>query len=176
LPKTIFLNLQQYCKNNKFRIVQAGDKSFSMLETPKFTLDYLQIQGYNIIFSFIRSAYKGFDDDLRIHSDGIIMNKKTDLASVLYINEPDGVTPNGTALYSHHIHGQSFPIDATEEEFNRLLLEDSNNISLWKQNDYIASFPNRLLTYSANMFHSKVPKEITEGIRIVLVVFYSKNT
>lgn len=176
LPSTIFSKLQEYCNINEFKIVDVGDKKFSMLETPDFALNFLQIEGYKVIFSFIRSAYKGFDNDFRIHSDGIIMNQKTDLASVLYINEPDGVTPNGTAMYSHHIHGKFLPKDATEEEFNRLLLEDSNDLSLWEQNDYISAFPNRLLTYSANLFHCKVPKEINDGVRIVLVVFYSKNS
>src|SRR5690606_14328916 len=117
--------------------------------------------------------HRNFDTDFRIHADGIIMNEKTDLASVLYISESN--TPNGTAFWQHHKHGKSLPADVTEQEFNRLLTEDSNDLSKWKQIGFVQNVPNRLLTYNANHFHSKFPSLIDSGERIVLVTFYKKS-
>ena len=94
--------------------------------------------------------------------------------SVLYINDPKGVSENGTAFYSHHIHGNSLSDNAKEEEYNRLILEDSNNESKWKLTDFVESKPNRLLSYNSSLFHSKYPKQIKTGTRIVLVAFYKK--
>ena len=71
LPKEVFLELQNYCEINKFLIITAGEKQFSVLDIPANIYSYLEIKGYKRIFSFIRSAYNGFDDDIRIHADNI---------------------------------------------------------------------------------------------------------
>ena len=175
LTPQLFKLLQQYCKDNKFTIQKGGEKEFCVLPTPQELLPLLQLNGHSIILSFIRKAYKGFDDDLRIHNDYIIQGEKTAFASVLYINDPQGVTPNGTSFYSHHKYGLNAPEDMTNEEFDRLILEDSNDESKWERLDYISAIPNRLITYDASLFHSKYPKEITEGQRVVLVIFYKKD-
>lgn len=174
LPEEKFKNLQKYCDQNDFRIYEAGDKLFSILKTPSDIIGPLLETGYKLILTFIREAYDGFDNSARIHADGIINNQKCDLAKVLYINNPDYVTPNGTAFWEHHKLGPELPEDVTDEEFNRLLIEDSNNLDLWKQTDFVESKPNRLLTYNANCFHSKWPCNIDKGKRIVLVAFFSK--
>lgn len=174
LPKNTFSRLQEYCKLNKFEIITAGDKQFSVLEVPENIKTYLQKDGYQIILTFIRSAWDSFDNDIRIHCDWDIMGQRTSLASVLYINELDGVTKNGTAFYTHHLHGKELSECSTEEEYNRLILEDSNDESKWLKTDYVESKPNRLLTYNSNLFHSKFPKQIKNGTRVVCVVFYKK--
>lgn len=174
LSKEEFWDLQYYCDSNLFQIVSFPGKSFSALATPQHMYDKLKIEGHEIILTFIRSAYKGFDEDIRIHADNIIDGHKTSMASVLYINNEYGVTPNGTAFWSHMTYGKDLPVNCTEEEFNDVILKDSNDRSKWVFNDYISSRPNRLLTYDANYFHSKFPAEITEGIRKVLVTFYKK--
>lgn len=170
-----FKDLQEYCESNEFNLVNAGDKDFSVLPVPDNVLRVLREREPNqdISLSFIRRAFKGFDDELRIHCDGIIANRKTSKASVLYINKNKGVTPNGTAFYKHTIHGERLSKDASEEEFNRLINKDSNNISKWKKVSFVESKENRLLTYDANLFHSKYPSSIEEGERVVLVCFYS---
>ncbi len=175
LPNMLFGYLQNYCKHSDFQIVDAGDKQFSVLPVPDEVLPFLQKEGHEIILTFIRRAWKDFDTDMRAHCDGIIMNKQTSLASVLYINDNEGVTPNGTRFYSHVIHGESFPENGPEEEFNRLILEDSNNLDKWTKVSEVSSKPNRLLTYESNLFHSKFPNAIEEGTRIVLVVFYESK-
>jgi len=174
LDKNIFSELQDYTEKTEFNVVTAGDKQFSTLEVPKHIYPLIEMDGYDITLAFIRRAYNGFDEEMRVHCDGIIMNKKTDYASVLYINKAEGVTSNGTAFYEHKVHGPKLDKE-DEAEFNRLILEDSNDSSKWKLTDFISSKPNRLLTYKASLFHSKFPNKISEGVRVVLVVFYSKS-
>ena len=174
LPQELFQKLTDYCKQSEFQLINVGEKDFLILPTPPEIINHLQKSGHEIILTFIRKAHKEFDTDFRIHADGIINNQKTDLASVLYISESQ--TPNGTAFWRHHKHGKSLPADATEQEFNRLLTEDANDLEKWKAIGFVQNVPNRLLTYNANNFHSKFPSVIQSGERIVLVTFYKKKT
>lgn len=174
LPKNLFYALQDICENTKFDIVKLGDKQFSIMDTPMDIIPFFQIPGHEIVLTFIRDAYPGFDNDMRIHADNIIQGHKTSFASVLYINNPHGVTPNGTAFWEHEKHGLQLQDDVSNEEFDRLITEDSNNLSKWTQNAYVGAIPNRLVTYNSQQFHSKVPAKIEIGRRIVLVVFYKK--
>lgn len=173
LPEGLFQELSDYCKQKEFQLVNVGEKQFLVLPTPPIITEYLQIPEHEIILTFIRKAHKEFDTDIRVHADGIINNEKTHLAAVLYISESN--TPNGTAFWQHHKHGKSLPADVTEQEFNRLLTEDSNDLSKWKSICFVQNVPNRLLTYNSNHFHSKFPSLIDSGERIVLVTFYKKS-
>ena len=173
--KELFAMLQEYCRVNKFQIIKAGTKEFCTLPTPPQIIPLLEIPNHSIILTFIRKAYKGFDSDLRIHCDHYIQGEKSALASVLYINEPEGVTPNGTAFWKHEKYGLQAPEDLSDTEFDRLITEDANDESKWERLDYISAVPNRMVTYSSNLFHSKYPKEIEEGQRTVLVIFYKKD-
>lgn len=174
LPENTFNRLQYYCESNKFDIITAGDKQFSVIDIPENIYPYLEIEGYKRVFSFIRSAYNGFDEEARIHADNIIMGERVSLASVLYINSPEGVTENGTSFFKHHLHGKELSECISEEEYNRMILEDSNNLDKWVQTDCIESKPNRLLKYNSQFFHSKSPDRIEKGVRIVLASFYKK--
>jgi hypothetical protein len=167
-----FKELQDYCNNNPFQVVEFSGKSFSVLATPSNLYDDLKIYGHEIVLSFIRSAYRGFDSNMWIHADNIVNGKRIDIASVLYID--DEPIENGTAFWDHYIYGKKLPEDCSEDDFNNVLLRDADNKTAWVKRDYISSRPNRLLTYDANYFHSKYPAEITEGIRKVLVTFYTK--
>lgn len=173
LETSTFDALKEYCKSD-FEIVKMGEKDFSVLQTPKDLLPLLKVEGHDLILSFIRSAHKDFDTDLRIHADHIINGDKAVLASVLYIGDDD-ITPNGTAFYTHTKYGRQLPSDVSKEEFDRMIVEDSNDISKWVMTDFISAVPNRLLMYDANMFHSKYPKKIEKGVRKVLVNFYRKS-
>ncbi|WP_395073835.1 hypothetical protein [Flavobacterium sp.] len=175
LTEKVFKELQEYCKENEFKIVKVGDKEFSVLDTPESVIKFFKIDGYELILSFIRNAFEGFDNKSRIHADNIINGHKVSLASVLYINEQLGTTPNGTCFYKHHIHGLELTSSVTNEEFDRLLTEDANDERKWEKTDVVRSYPNRLLKYNAQLFHGKFPNEITHGERIVLVCFYTKN-
>jgi len=175
LPDETFRELQNYCREKEFETVVVGSKEFSVLETPDNVIPFLQQPGHEIILSFIRQANELIDTKLNIHADGIIQGQISSLASVLYINDSQGVTKNGTAFWYHEKHGYKLPNDCSIQEFNRLLTEDANDIEKWKQLDYLKAKQNRLLTYPSNYFHSKWPQQITEGTRIVLVTFYKKT-
>lgn len=94
---------------------------------------------------------------------------------MLYINPKSNASENGTAFWEHHTHGVELPKDVTNEEFDRLITEDSNDLSKWTFRSVYYSEPNKLLTYSSNLFHSKYPAKITHGERIVLVAFYKNK-
>jgi len=174
LPEEDFYQLQWYCDKEEFKAVKSGEKEFSVIDVPEVLNQALQIEGYTMIFSFIRRAYKGFDNDLRVHADNIINGSKTSLAAVLYINHPFGVTENGTAFYEHHKYGRELPKDISDQEFDRLLTDDSNDHTKWTMKSFISSEPNRLLIYNSNYFHAKWPAEIEDGTRIVLAAFYQE--
>jgi hypothetical protein len=175
LPEEVFQKLRTYCKENEFKIHKRGEKEFRVLPTPDFLLEYLQIPDHELHLTFIRSANKDFDIDMRIHADNIIEGKKTALASVLYISTPAETSANGTAFWKHNIHGTKLPIDVTNEEFDRLIIEDSNDLDKWLLEDIVWAEPNRQVVYDSNSFHSKWPNKIDVGTRIVLVCFYTKN-
>jgi hypothetical protein len=175
LPKPLFKELQKYCKENEFQVVQAGEKQFSVLPVPQEVYPFLELPGYEIIFTFIRNAHKDFDNEERIHCDGVIMGKKTAKAAVLYINDSQGVSQNGTKFYSHEKYGRVLPDDVDDAEFDRLIVEDSADKTKWTQVRWVESKPNRLLRYSSSRFHGKYPAQIKKGVRIVLVAFYSKT-
>jgi hypothetical protein len=175
LPEQLFNELQRYCNDNEFQIVKAGEKEFSVLEVPQDIIPYLQLAGHSIILTFIRSAYKGFDDTQRHHADNIIEGQKTAMASVLYINQKEGVTPNGTLFLNHILYGSELTEGVSNEVFDDIIENDSMDESCWTENARVYSKPNRLVTYSANQFHGKFPNEIEEGVRQVLVIFYKKD-
>ncbi|WZE63632.1 minor coat protein [Maribacter phage Panino] len=172
-----FKRLQEYCRQD-FYVKRAGTedewKEFLVLDTPKWLRSELEMDGYEIILSFIRKAHSEFDTEPRIHSDGIIMDRHVDMASVLYINDSEGVTPNGTSFYDHAFFGGHLPKNVSGEVYNDVL-RDSNVIEFWEQKDKIYAEPNRLLTYPAQKFHAKFPSKIEKGERIVCVTFYAEK-
>ena len=174
LDKEDFEWLQDYCDKTEFQYINGGDKEFLAINTPERILEHLEIVGYDIIFSFIRKAHKDFDNDHRIHSDGIILGHYTHMASVIYLNDEDGVTPNGTMFYEHEEHGKGLPENVSPEVYDKVL-GDSNKIGMFEERDRIYSKPNRALNYDASLFHAKFPKVIEKGERIVLVTFYTEN-
>lgn len=174
LPDPIFSELQKYCGEEEFLIVSVGGKEFSTLPVPETILPYIQVQDFELTLTFVRSAYQGFDFDLRVHADSTINGKPTNLALVLYINNPEGVTKNGTAFWDHEIYGNKLP-KVSDAEFDRLLTEEANDLMKWNKTDFVTSQPNKALFYDASLFHSKWPKEIKKGVRKVLVAFYTKK-
>lgn len=172
LPQELFEELQDYCLNTNFERVQSGEKEFDFLKVPDNILPYLKEDKHELIVTFIRRALPDFDTDLRVHADNIIQGEKTALAKVLFINPKGNASENGTAFWEHITHGLELPKDVTNEEFDRLITEDSNDWKKWNIRQVFHSEPNKLLTYSSNLFHSKYPAKITHGERIVLVAFY----
>ena len=174
LPDETFRELQNYCLEKDFETVVVGGKEFSVLETPDNIIPFLKQPGHKITLTFIRQANELIDTKLNIHADGIIQGQISSLASVLYINDSQGVTENGTAFWEHEKHGYKLPSDCSIQEFNRLLTEDANDIEKWEQLGFYRSKQNRLLTYPSNYFHSKWPQKIESGRRVICVSFYKK--
>lgn len=174
LPPELFAELQKYAQETQFTIVEKGDKKFSVLPTPDYVLPYLEMPGHEIILTFIREATPSFNTSPSIHCDSIIEGRKPSFAAVLYLNETDTVSPNGTAFFSHWKHGYFAPDDLSPEEFDRLLIEDADDKTQWLKLDYISARPNRILVYPSNYFHAKFPAKIDFGVRRVLVAFYTR--
>lgn len=175
LPQHIFLKLKKFISNTDFKIIDIGaNRKISVIETPQFVTNFLKVENHKLITSFLRESNDGFDNQLNIHADNLIKSEKIALASVLYINEINQATANGTAFYKHEKYGEKLPEDISDEEYNRMLLEDANDKTKWICYHHIASIPNKLLTYDARLFHAKYPLNIDKGNRIVMVNFYSK--
>ena len=130
LPEEEFKALQEYCDNNLFEIVNFPGKSFSVLYPPSSIYNYLHMDGYEMVLSIVRSAYKGFDTNLWIHADNIVQGKKIDVASVLYINDDEDVTENGTAFWDHYIYGNKLSKDCSDADFDNILLKDADRQDL----------------------------------------------
>ena len=166
-------------KNNANIEVVVGEKSFyiqpaseEFVEVVCNVLSEKEKKSIQPILSFFRCATDKLDNDLRIHSDYIIEGVKPDRACVLYMSKSELEDLNGTAFWEHEHYGQSLPKDVSHEEFDRMILEDSNDITKWKLKSVIGNNENRLVSYPSNYFHSKYPATAWEKGRYVFVMFY----
>jgi hypothetical protein len=92
---------------------------------------------------------------------------------VLFISEDGYGDLNGTAFWEHYKHGEKFN-NISPEEYNRLLIEDSNDRDKWLLKSVIGHKQNRVLSYPCNYFHSKYPNAFVNS-RKVFVMFYKVN-
>ncbi len=69
-----------------------------------------------------------FETDYGIRVYNIINGKLTSLVSVLYINSEDEVTESEIVTWIQYKYGTDLPINISEQEFDRLLIEDSNEL------------------------------------------------
>jgi len=164
----------------EFTEVMVGDKSFHVqMPTGQFASmvedKISMIEGSKItnILSFFRLATDEIDTDWRIHSDLKINGTQPDRAVVLFMSPPDPDRDlNGTAFWSHIEYGHKLPSGTDDSEFDRMILEDANDITMWKLNSVIGHMENRLISYPASYFHSKYPNIAWGRKRIVYVMFY----
>jgi hypothetical protein len=133
-----------------------------------------EIEGNNItsVLSFFREARWCQDDDWRIHNDSIINGEQPDRALVLFISDIEELGLNGTAFWEHNELGDIFSGD--ENDFNNILINDSNSPELWTLRTVIGHKKNRILSYPCSYFHSKYPNKFTNS-RKVFVMFYKVN-
>jgi len=176
LPEALLAITQELAYTSNYSIAELGNgKQLHYIQTPMELLEYLEIPDHDIVLTFIRKADKNTDNLPNIHADNIINGEKIVKAGVLYLNKSSSCSPNGTAFWKNVKYGVSLPSDVTNEEYDRLLTEESNDLSFWERTEFIENIENRFVLYPANMFHSKFPFVIEEGSRIVLVVFYSSK-
>ena len=124
------------------------------------------------ILGFFRVSNDILDTNWRIHSDLKIEGQQPDRALVLYISPRIINELHGTALWEHKIYGKSLPDNTTDEEFDRLITKESENLDAWTLNSVIGYKQNRAISYPANYFHSKYPNKSWKSGREVFVMFY----
>lgn len=167
-----FLNKDQ----SEYERVDTVDKSY-WVKYP--TQDFIKIICDKIskiedcevtnVLSFFREARWNQDDDWRIHNDSLIYGEQPDRAAVLFISDIEELGLNGTAFWEHKELGDTF--SGNEEEFNTMIVVDSNYPELWTLRSVIGHKKNRLISYPCNYFHSKYPNKFTNS-RKVFVMFY----
>jgi hypothetical protein len=162
---------------DEFQEVKTPGKSFWVKvpsdEFTKLVCDKIsKIENTSVepILCFFREAKERQDTDWRIHNDSIIEGQRPDRAIVLYISENNYCDLNGTAFWEHWKHGDKFE-NVSNEEQDRLLLEDSNDKDKWILKSVVGHKQNRLVSYPCNYFHSKYPAEFLNS-RKVFVMFY----
>ena len=64
------------------------------------------------------------------------------------------------------------PVILTNEEFDRMIIKESENLDMWTLNSVIGYNQNRAISYPANYFHSKYPNKSWKSGREVFVMFY----
>ena len=179
LPEKVVKQMENYLVD--FKEVDTGDKKFWVMDALPAFVDYVTQKISNIfkgieieeVFSFYRIATDKIDTDWRIHCDSIINDKLPDRAAVIYLSDSELTEPHGTALWEHHKHGDSLDWeDLSTKEFDRLLLEDVNDVSKFKLKSLIGYKKNRFVTYPCNYFHSKYPNYGWESGRKIFVIFY----
>ena len=124
------------------------------------------------ILGFFRVSNDVLDTNWRIHSDLNVEGQKPDRALVLYISPRKIDDLHGTALWEHKKYGKSLPNNVTNEEFDRVIIKESENLDVWTLNSVIGYNQNRAISYPANYFHSKYPNKSWKSGREVFVMFY----
>ncbi len=163
---------------NNFQEVDTGEKKFWVMDVPDNILNIFcerikLIEGKTpeVLLSMFRISDNERDIDWRIHCDGIINNDVPKRAAIFYISKSKYNSLHGTAFWEHKKYGDYLNNDKLEN-FNKLLLKDSNNLEVWNLKSVIGYKRNRLLSYSANYFHSKYPNKSWQSGRKILVIFY----
>jgi len=177
LPKNLLKAI--LADENKYNEHQTPGKSFWVKEPSSMFIEYItdrisDIEGSKIsnILCFFRQAKEHQDTDWRIHNDSIIQGEQPDRALVLFLSQDNYDGLNGTAFWKHKTYGDTYP-GGSLDDFNKLLIEDSNDISKWDLKTVIGHKTNRLISYPCEYFHSKYPNEFKKS-REVMVMFYKK--
>ena len=184
LDQDLFSYVKDYIKKSKWKTITIGpEDSFNFdikyIEPEQKFVKYIQAwlqvierADVNILRSFFRKSNNKYDTEWRIHNDSLVDGVKPDRALVFYINKNKEDYQNGTAFWKHHKHGYELN-DYDIEEFNRLLIEDSNDLNKWTLDTVVNHKENRLVSYPCNYFHIKYPDKIKN--RTVFVAFYTSK-
>ena len=179
LEENIYESVYQHLSDNEFVKVEVGDKPFWVQYTNEefdnLILDKLsKIDGVKreCLLGFFRVATEEFDTDWRIHADSKVGDIRPERALVLYISPSTKEGLHGTAFWKHKDVGYKMPEDTSDEEANRFLLEEANNLDNWELHSVVGYRPNRAVMYPSVYFHSKYPNTGWKEGRMVYVMFY----
>lgn len=180
LPNDLFHGIKAYLNKNEFQTVVKGEKEFHIQPSYEEFNEYVALrlsmmEGKRIknILSFFRVATDELDNTWRIHSDLNINGENPDRAIVLYLSPSELNELHGTALWEHEKYGRKLPKDTTNEEYDKMIRVDAEQIEKWKLNTVVGYTENRLVSYPSAYFHSKYPNKAWKGGRQVFVMFYS---
>jgi len=174
-----FLKIIKEYLDNPFQKKISGGKDFYVLESNEdfdyFILDILQQKEereLENILSFFRVSTDKLDITWGIHSDLNIKGQKPDRAIVLYLSPRELEELNGTAFWEHNIYGKEMPKNMSDDEYDKILKLDSEDLNKWRLSTVVGYEENRLVSYPSNYFHSKYPNKSWEEGRKVFVMFY----
>ena len=179
LEHDLFEGITNNLNNDEYREYKTPGKSFWVQESSEEFNNYVlqkleKIEGNKLenILGFFRISNDVVDTNWRIHSDLIIMGEQPDRALVLYISPRKLNELHGTALWEHKNYGKSLPKETTNEEYDRMILKEAENLDMWRLNSVIGYDKNRAVSYPAHYFHSKYPNKSWEEGRQIFVMFY----
>lgn len=179
LDKDLFKITKQQLDSNKYVEYKTPGKSFWVQEASQEFINYIIskleiIEGKKIesILGFFRISNEDVDTEWRIHSDLNIAGQKPDRAIVLYMSPKEINQLHGTALWEHKYYGKSLPKDTSNEEYDRMIYKEAENLNMWRLNSVIGYEENRIISYPAHYFHSKYPNKSWKNGREVFVMFY----
>ena len=168
-----------YLEKGEFIKHTVGEKNFYIQESPDIFDQYvlrklaiLEARPVENILSFFRVSTDVLDNNWRIHSDLKIKGQQPDRAAVLYMSSRELESLHGTAFWEHEIYGSYLPQHIDDEEYDRLIRVDSENLDMWRLVSVSGYEQNRLVSYPANYFHSKYPNKSWKEGRKVYVIFY----
>jgi hypothetical protein len=179
VEKNLFKIANDHLDKNTFNKIKAGDKDFHIQPSNKEFDRYVtsrlsMMEGKEIknILSFFRVSTDTLDVSWRIHSDLNINGEKPDRALVLYLSPREKEDLHGTALWEHDIYGREIPKEITDEDYDKMIKLDANNLDRWRLSTVVGYEENRLVSYPSSYFHSKYPNISWKEGRKVFVMFY----
>jgi hypothetical protein len=179
LDKDIYDIIYNRLLSYQFQAVEVGGKDFYVQHSDENFDEYIlskltAIDGVKreSLLAFFRVATEELDTDWRIHADSKVGDIRPERALVLYISPSTKEGLHGTAFWKHKEIGYEMPLDVSDQEADRFLLEEANNVDRWELHSVVGYKPNRALMYPSNYFHSKYPNTGWKEGRMVYVMFY----
>jgi len=180
-----FKKYQEYLQNTSvYRTLEVDDKKFFVTDVPfglqesiVSVLSSVHNKEIKVLLSTIRKATKFLDKDWGIHADWDVgVGEVPQYGAVYYISE-NNEELNGTALWRHKKHGYEMPNSFSREDKLDITNKSYHDIDDWELSSVIGGKENRLVTYPAEYFHSKFPKQAwgttPKDSRLILALFYS---
>ena len=179
LDKEILTGVSNYLNDGEFNKEIRGGKNFYIKPSHEDFDNYIlnrlmqhEVKDLENILSFFRVSTDELDTSWRIHSDLNIKGEKPDRALVLYLSPREKEELHGTALWEHAIYGNQIPSDISNEEYDKMIKIDANNLDKWRLNTVVGYEYNRVVSYPSSYFHSKYPNKSWKNGRKIYVMFY----
>jgi len=99
------------------------------------------------LLEFLRAANEQIETGRRIHAVSKEADIRTERALVLYLSPSTKKGIHGKAFWKHKKLGYNIPEDISNEEFDRMLRDEANDLENWDLHTVIGYRPNRALMY-----------------------------